>query len=195
MSRLHLSGGLVLAAFISPSAALGDAAVEELAAAVRRESAVLIADPVILEALRTADRDRAGHDAARLSALDAQWRQEVSAGGGPLVAGLLAAPASDRLRARRQASGGQIADLFIFDRRGLNVAQTWMTNDFWQGDEPQFRMTVGRGAGAANVESVEPANPLYDGPVRAASTTLSDPATGNVIGGITVVFRVASALP
>lgn len=154
---------------------------------LRAEAAALMADPVVLDALRRANREREGLTPGAIQALDQRWREEAKGGAAPFIRLHLDSAASDRLRARREASAGRIANLFVYDRLGLNVAQTWVSHDYWQGDEDQYRLTVPKGTGALQM-GPEELDDVVNRPVIAGSVTLTDPADGTVLGAVTVVF-------
>jgi hypothetical protein len=71
------------------------------------------------------------------------------------------------------------------DAKGLNVGQSDVTSDYWQGDEAKWQKTYGAGSGVVFVDGVE-----EDESTQAlqsqASVTISDPETGEPIGAITV---------
>jgi hypothetical protein len=71
------------------------------------------------------------------------------------------------------------------DARGLNVAASTPTSDYWQGDEAKFTDTYSQGPGAIHVGDVEfdESTQSYQGQV---SIVVVDPDTGNPIGAITV---------
>lgn len=160
-------------------------------ALLRAEAAALVADPVVLDALRRANREREGLTPGAIRALDERWRGEAKGGPAPFVRLHLDSPASDRLRDRREAGAGRVANLFVYDRLGLNVAQTWVTHDYWQGDEDQYRLTVPKGPGALQM-GPEEQDDVVNRPVIAGSMTLTDPADGAVLGAVTVVFDLAN---
>lgn len=64
------------------------------------------------------------------------------------------------------------------DARGLNVAASDVTSDYWQGDEEKFSATHEVGAGALHISDVEmdKSTQRYQGQI---SLTISDPATGS----------------
>ena len=89
------------------------------------------------------------------------------------------------LREQVEASGGVITEVFIMDARGLNVAASATTSDFWQGDEAKHSETYGKGVDAVHFGEVEfdESTQSYQGQI---SMTLTDPATGEAIGALTV---------
>lgn len=140
---------------------------------------------VLVDAISAQNSATAAYGQADIDALDAAWRAEVGAGDTPTITPVLENAAADFLRQQVEASGGQITEIFIMDARGLNVAASGVTSDFWQGDEDKFTRTHGSGAGAVFIDEVEfdESSQRYQGQI---SLTISDPATGQPIGAMTV---------
>ncbi|MDJ0640320.1 MAG: PDC sensor domain-containing protein [Paracoccaceae bacterium] len=126
-----------------------------------------------------------GYDQSRIDELDATWRAEVGMADTPLIADVLNNATSEYLRERVEAAGGQITEVFVMDAQGLNVAASSVTSDYWQGDEAKFQKTYGMGAGASHIGDVEfdESTQTYQGQI---SVTITDPATGQPIGAMTV---------
>jgi hypothetical protein len=121
----------------------------------------------------------------QIDALDAQWREERESDDKPLIAATLSNPLSVYLTRLQGKSLGLYAEIFVMDHNGLNVGQSSITGDFWQGDEAKWQKTYGAGSGVVFVDGVE-----EDESTQAlqsqASVTISDPETGEPIGAITV---------
>lgn len=142
------------------------------------------ADPVLLDAIRAQNATTGSLDQPAIDALDQQWQAEVSSADSALVGGVLHNPAADFLRARVADSGGKITEAFITDARGLNVAASDPTSDYWQGDEAKFLKVFPApdGRHIADVE-LDESTQRYQGQI---SMTIADPATGEALGTLTV---------
>jgi len=139
----------------------------------------MVVDTVIAHNARTGD-----YDAARIAALDAQWQAEILSGDLALIETVLANDLSAFLSDTQRASNGLFTEIFVMDARGLNVGQSAITSDYWQGDEAKWRKTFLAGPGAVHI------GPLRRDPSTGAlqiqvSTAIVDPATGRPIGAIT----------
>lgn len=87
--------------------------------------------------------------------LDKQWRAERKSDDQPLVAAILSNPLSNYLTQIQAASGGLFTEIFVMDANGLNVGQSAITGDFWQGDEAKFQKTFPNGADAVFIDEAE----------------------------------------
>jgi hypothetical protein len=81
------------------------------------------------------------------------------------------------------------------DNHGLNVAQSAVTSDFWQGDEDKWQQSYGDGTGdgAVHISEVEfdESTGVFQSQV---SLPIKDPATGKLIGAITFGVNVQSLM-
>lgn len=143
-----------------------------------------LADGALLSALAAQNAKNSGLSATEIDALDQTWRAEVGAGSSPMIDQVLGSDASARLRSLKEETEGLITEVFMMDNLGLNVAQSDVTSDFWQGDEAKFQKTYGVGADAVHVGDVEfdESTQSYQSQI---SMTITDPGSGAVIGAIT----------
>lgn len=186
---------LPLALCLGLAATAGQAADYTPAMQSYLESDIMVwaADPVILEAIRAQNAMSAAYDQAQIDTLDTAWRAEVGASATPTITPVLTSAAAEFLRGKVKASGGAITEIFLMDAKGLNVAVSDTTSDYWQGDEDKFTMTYPLGAGAVHLGEVEmdESSQRYQGQV---SITIADPATGEVLGAMTVGLDAESLL-
>ena len=142
-------------------------------------------DPVLIDAVLAQNARTADLTQAEIDALDLTWRAEVGTSDAPTITPVIAGPAADFLRARVADAGGTMTEVFVMDARGLNVAASEATSDFWQGDEDKFTQTFSVGPGAVHFGEIafDEFSQRYQGQV---SIALTDPATRTVIGAMTV---------
>lgn len=145
---------------------------------------------VVIAAISAQNGVTAGYDQAKVDELDTQWRAEVGAGSKPLIDATLGTEASAYLASAQEQSGGLYTEIFVMDAKGLNVAQSTVTSDYWQGDEDKFTMSYGGGASAIYLGEIE-----QDESTQAfqsqVSITIVDPATGAPIGAVTAGVDLA----
>lgn len=148
---------------------------------------------VLVQAITEQNARTTAYDQAQIDALDQAWRAEVGTGSTPTISPVLESAAAEFLRQQVAGSGGQITEIFIMDARGLNVAASDVTSDYWQGDEEKFSETHGAGPGAVHISDVEldESTQRYQGQL---SFTITDPASGAPIGAMTVGIDAESLM-
>ena len=182
---------VVALALVLAGPAHADEFTEPLTALAKGEIKAFASDPVLIAAIVAQNAVTAGYDQAKIDALDTQWRAEVSAASKPLIDATLGNAASQYLKGVQEASGGKYTEIFAMDAKGLNVGQSTLTSDYWQGDEDKFTQSFGAGADAVNLSEVEQdeSTQIFQSQV---SVPITDPATGAVIGAITVGVDVSA---
>lgn len=158
-----------------------DAPLSELAATELR---AIAASPVVVEAVKAQNAAHVDLTDARIEELDQDWRAQVGASASPLIDAVAANPASQILIDSRDAAEGLLTEVFVMDNRGLNVAMSDVTSDYWQGDEAKWQETYAVGADAIHIGEVEldESTQSYQSQV---SLPVVDPANGDVIGAVT----------
>lgn len=128
-------------------------------------------------------------DQARIDELDNQWKAERKSDDKPLIAATLSNPLSVYLTRMQGRSLGLYAEIFVMDQNGLNVGQSSITSDFWQGDEDKFQKTYDVGPDAVFVDEAEwdDEEKIWRGQM---SFTLKDDDGKTSIGAVTVEFNL-----
>ncbi|MEO8530647.1 MAG: hypothetical protein ABI459_05455 [Deltaproteobacteria bacterium] len=152
-----------------------------------------VTDKAIVDAIRAQNDAHAALTNDEILAMDTAWRAEADAGHGPTIDPVLTSAVSDLLRAKVAESEGVITEVFIMDNKGLNVATSGVTSDYWQGDEDKFTATFPKGPGTTLVGDLEmdDSTGKMQGQV---SMTITDPVTGAAIGAVTAAFVADSLL-
>ena len=164
-----------------------------LEAFARNELSKWLTDPALLDALRAQNTTHDGLSEDEVIALDQQWRAEAESGDGPLINEVLSQPVSAWLLDQQNATAGFVTEVFVMDNKGLNVAQSAVTSDYWQGDEAKWQETYKLGNDALHISEVEfdDSTGYYQ---SQASMTITDPDTGEAIGAITFGVNVQSLM-
>jgi hypothetical protein len=87
--------------------------------------------------------------------LDNTYRTEIATGKFQMVKELLRSPVSLYLKSKQDEAQGAIVEIFVTDRHGLNVGQSTITTDYWQGDEDKFLKTIARGSDDVFIDRAE----------------------------------------
>ena len=140
-------------------------------------------EPAILNAIIAQNAAHAGLSQAAINDLDARWRAELSRAKRPMIEAQLSNALSLYLKGRQRAAEGLITEIFVMDNRGLNVGQSDITSDYWQGDEAKWRESFGVDAFYIEDAERDESTQLMQ---SQASLPIIDPKTGAVIGTITV---------
>lgn len=150
-------------------------------------------DPIIVQAIIAQNAQTAQYDQAKIDEMDTLWRAFEGILDAEIIAGVITNPAADFLRTQVAQSGGAITEAFVMDARGLNVAASAPTSDYWQGDEAKFTETYPLGAMAVHFGDVEldASTQEVQGQV---SMTVVDQQTGQPVGALTVGINLTSLM-
>lgn len=164
-----------------------------LRAYAETELASWMADPAVIDAIKTQNAAHANLTMADIDAMDQQWIANASSGTGPIIDDLMSRPLSKWLLEKQNATAGFVTEVFIMDNKGLNVAQSEITSDYMQGDEAKWQQTYLVGPDAMHISDVEfdDSTGFYQ---SQASFSITDPDTGEVIGAVTFGVNVQSLM-
>ena len=187
--RIH---SFVIAA-MTAAALAGTAAANEFAAPITKladsEVRQWLKDPAIVNAVKAQNQKHAALTQAEIDTLDKKWRAETGASSQPMIQAVLSNSLSKFLKAKKDGSKGLYTEIFVMDNKGLNVGQSDVSSDYWQGDEAKWKKTYAVGATAIHISDVE-----KDESTQSFQSQLSlpvvDPANNQVIGAITLGINV-----
>ncbi len=184
MKRIVTSMFAFAALTATTSATLAEEAhVAPITAYIQENVGPWLSDPTVVAAIKAQNEKHAGLTAADVEALDKKWRAETEASDRPMISEVLGNSLSKLLQEKQVGSAGAISELFVMDNKGLNVGQSDVTSDYWQGDEAKFQKSFGAGKDAVFVDEIE-----KDESTQAlqsqASVTISDES--GPIGAITI---------
>ncbi|AXS42311.1 hypothetical protein [Breoghania sp. L-A4] len=145
----------------------------------------IVMDDVIQISVKAQNARHASLDAAKIDELDKMWRAETEATGKqPLIARTLSNPASIFLLRKQAQALGLYSEIFLMDDKGLNVGQSSVTSDYWQGDEDKWQKTFLKGGEAVFVDAPEWHEDSHTWRVQ-VNVSVADAATGKPIGAVT----------
>ncbi|MFC3227627.1 hypothetical protein ACFOGJ_10315 [Marinibaculum pumilum] len=156
----------------------------EIPAALVDDLRKVVQQEVALISLRSQNGRHAGIAQAEIDALDKQWRDETKAATQPLIAQLMGSPLSSYLIDMKARSLGLFVEIFVMDEKGLNVGQSSITSDYWQGDEDKYLKTFAIGPDAVHYGEVE-YDDTYKIQKQQVSFPIVDPADGKALGAVT----------
>jgi hypothetical protein len=166
---------------------------EDHAAAIRHDVVPQVrswlADSKVISAVNSQNARHSGLSQGDVDRLDKQWRAETASNSRKLIDGVLSNPLSGYLGNVKNEAAGLYTEIFVMDNKGLNVGQSDVTSDYWQGDEDKWQKTYLAGTDAVFIDDVE-----FDESTQTFQAQLSlpivDPATGESIGAATVGVNV-----
>jgi nicotinate-nucleotide pyrophosphorylase len=146
-------------------------------------------DKIVIDALKAQNAKHATLAEADIIKLDKEWRAQVDAPSKPLIESVTKNALSAFVTTKKAESKGLLTEIFVMDDKGLNVGQSDITSDYWQGDEAKWQKTFKVGADAVFVDKVEKDESTQQLQVQ-VSISIKDPETGKVIGAVTLGINV-----
>ncbi|MCR9214584.1 MAG: hypothetical protein NXI13_12775 [Proteobacteria bacterium] len=145
--------------------------------------------PAVVAAVKEQNKKSADLQQGDIDKLDKDWRAETKGGATPMIDSVLANDLSSYLKDVKDKSQGTYTEIFVMDMKGLNVGQSDVTSDYWQGDEAKWEKSYGAGPDGILIDEVEfdDSSQTYQSQV---SVSIVDPETNVAIGAVTVGVNV-----
>jgi hypothetical protein len=145
--------------------------------------------PVTILSVTSSNKRHEGVQQAEIDKLDEAWKSEAKSDDQPLIAEILSSPLSSYLLYTQAKSAGLFTEIFIMDKFGLNVGQSSVTSDYWQGDEDKFLKTFAIGPEAVFIDE-----PEYHDQTKTwraqVNLTIVDPASKVAVGAATAEINL-----
>lgn len=151
------------------------------------EAGQWLSDPMLIEAIKRQNSEHASLSQRDIEKMDKAWRKEKKSKSNDrqMIDGVLENQLSVFLKRIAEKSNGLYSEIFIMDNKGLNVGQSDVTSDYWQGDEAKWQKTYLVGPDSLHIAKIE-----YDDSSRSfqiqASVPIVDPVTKTNIGAVTL---------
>jgi hypothetical protein len=189
MKKLFVS--LAAAALFSTSAMAEEPHVAPIQELVKTQVQAWLNSPDVIKAVKAQNEKHAGLSDADIDSLDKKWRAETKASSKPMIDEVLSNALSKYLKKVEADAQGLYTEIFVMDNKGLNVGQSAVTSDYWQGDEAKFKKSYGAGAGAVFIDEIEQDESTQQFQSQ-VSVAISD--GGQVIGAVTIGVNVDQLL-
>jgi hypothetical protein len=146
-------------------------------------------DPAVISAIKEQNKKSADLQQSDIDKLDKDWRAETKGGDMPMINSVLSNELSGYLKGVKEKSQGTYTEIFVMDMKGLNVGQSDVTSDYWQGDEAKWEKSYGAGPKGVLIDDVEfdDSSQTYQSQV---SISIVDPDSNQTIGAVTVGVNV-----
>lgn len=143
-----------------------------------------VADPTLVAAIIAQNAETASYSDDQVAELDTLW-QSGSAEGRQFIDGVWHNALSEQLKGYKSQSPQLFSEIFVVDGRGLNVGQSNIASDYFQGDEAKWQ--VPHDTGEIHFGEVE-----FDESSQTYLSQVSAPIIheGEFIGTITVGVNV-----
>ena len=149
----------------------------------------LVSQPVTVISIGASNDAHAAIDQAGIDKLDGEWKSESKVDKQPLIAEMLSSPLSNYLLYLQAQSAGLYTEMFVMDNKGLNVGQSSVTSDYWQGDEAKYQKTFLIGPDATFIDEPEFNDDTKTWRVQ-FDFTIVDPASGKPIGAAAIEMNL-----
>lgn len=128
---------------------------ESIEAVVLGDIAGILGEPIVAYSVLAQNVHYSDLNQEGIDALDQKWRGEHELAEQPMMAAVLSNPMSSYLTRVQAQSIGLYSEIFVMDDNGLNVGQSNISTDFWQGDEGKWQETYAKGAGSIFIDQPE----------------------------------------
>ncbi|MBN4080192.1 hypothetical protein JYT31_00870 [Beggiatoa alba] len=147
----------------------------------------LVRNPIVIDAIRAANRERQHIAMSEIQHLDKKWRS-VKGSDAFIKSFMNNACAGQLIQFQKKHAG--FPEVFIAGARGMNVCQTNKTTDYYQADEAWWVNAFDGGKGRAHYVGLE-----YDESARSVSVPVyvpvRDPESGLTIGVCKAIVDVS----
>lgn len=149
------------------------------------DTAAWLSDPMLIEAIKRQNAQNANLSQRDIDRLDKNWRKEAKSTDRPTINAILNNELSKYLIKVADNSNELYSEIFIMDNKGLNVGQSNVTSDYWQGDEAKWQKTYLAGNDALHIAKIKYDESSHRFQIQ-ASIPIVDPTTKVNIGAVTL---------
>ena len=149
----------------------------------------LLGQPVTVISIGASNDAHGNIDQGGIDALDNEWKAESKVDKQPLIAEMLSSPLSNYLLYLQAQSAGLYTEMFVMDNKGLNVGQSSVTSDYWQGDEAKYQKTFQVGPDAVFIDEAEFNDDSKTWRAQ-LNFTVVDPQSGKPVGAATIEMNL-----
>lgn len=185
--KLLMISGFTLLSF---STAIANEFAPAMEAHLKSTAMNWINNPVVINAIKVQNSKNAGLSQTDIDTLDKTWKAGVNGGDMNLINTVLSNELSNYLEGIKFENEDIYTEIFVMDNKGLNVGQSDVTSDYWQGDEGKWQNTFLKGAGAIDIGELE--EDESTGAFQSQLNTAIVDSDGTVIGAITIGMSVDS---
>lgn len=152
--------------------------------ALKADIEKILVNDVVIDSIRNQNDKHVDLKQEDVDALDQLWRKQTKEKDKYFISAVLANPLSSYLTRIQAHSKGKFLEIFVMDDKGLNVGQSSISSDYWQGDEGKWQKTYLKGVGSVFVDEAEynKESNIWSAQYNVA---IEDPESKKVIGAAT----------
>lgn len=175
--KCYVTAMLMFFVLICQMVSAGEKAPQKVLDLANKQLAAIGSNPVVVAAVKA--QNSKNMKLEQIKEMDEKWKQY--AGVADYMQQIMVTDCAKALY-EIQKEKPYLAEIFVMDNQGANVAMTDKTSDYWQGDEAKFQKSFAGGTGMVFVDEVE-----YDDSAQAYLVQVSVPVKDNgvAIGAIT----------
>jgi len=153
----------------------------------------IITDIDVINIIKEQNKNHKLLTKSQIISLDRQWINEVNSNERLMIDKSLENTLSHYLKKIKNESNGLHTEIFVMDNKGLNVGQSNITSDYWQGDEAKLQKSLERGKSGFHISNIkyDESSKVFQSQI---SLTITDPTSGTPIGALTVGIDIEKAL-
>jgi len=182
----HLTITTFVVSALLSSAAVANEFEDELRSLANQDISAWATHAAVISAVKKQNQEHKGVTQSKIDSLDQTWRSQVGSGG-DLIDRTLGNDLSKFLKQEKSKHQGLYTEIFVTDNLGLNVGQSDVTSDYWQGDEAKWQVPYEEQKLEIGAIELDESTQTYQSQV---SAPVMDPNSKSVIGVITVGINV-----
>jgi hypothetical protein len=109
---------------------------------------------IIVNAIKTQNDKNKDLSVSDMKILDTKWMTEKRMNKHPLVKKVLSNEISEFLKTIQDESDGLYTEIILIDNKGMNVGQSIISGNYWQGQQPKWEKTFGANSYATYVSDL-----------------------------------------
>ena len=182
----HLTISTFVVSILLTSAVAANEFGDELRSLADQDVNAWASHAAVISAVKKQNQEHKGLTQSKIDKLDQTWRSQVGSGG-DLIDRILGNDLSEFLKQETSKHQGLYTEIFVTDNLGLNVGQSDITSDYWQGDEAKWQVPYEEQELQIGAIELDESTQTYQSQV---SAPVIDPDSKSVIGVITVGVNV-----
>lgn len=121
---------------------------------INQEMKPWVNSDIVVDSLRSQNESNAANSESNLMVLDNNWRAEIRKINQPLISQVLNSDLSQFLKKKLSEGQGVYTEITIVDNKGLNIAQTIISERYWNAGLPRWDKTFRQNSYATYISDI-----------------------------------------